>query len=165
MAGPFLAAAEPRAGGNSPSATNGLSETRSSTPVSAGSLSNASGAKVPNRPGSAGFPKSQRLLKRSDFRRVYDEGTRLQCQYFALFRMLRQQQGEPRVGFSVPRALGKAVARNRIRRRMREAVRQELWRVAGAWDLIFHPRKPVEQVPFPTLRREVERMLAKCGTS
>ena len=41
----------------------------------------------------------------------------------------------------------------------------ELWRIEGPWDLVFHPRKPVLEIPMPVLRREVERILAKCGTS
>ena len=55
-------------------------------------------------------------------------------------------------------------ARNRLRRRLREAIRRELWRLEGPWDLVFHPRRSAGSTPLPMLRREVERILAKCGT-
>jgi ribonuclease P protein component len=89
----------------------------------------------------------------------------MQAGCFAVFRRSRGDDGDSRVGFSVPRALGNAVVRNRIRRRLREAVRLEMWRLRGPWDLVFHPRKAVLEMPMPELRREVEKILARCGTS
>jgi ribonuclease P protein component len=116
----------------------------------------------------ARFPKSSRLLKRADFRRVYDEGKKLPSASFSAICLRRQgdgsQEGSPRVGLTVPRALGNAVQRNRLRRRMREAIRRELWRLEGPLDLVFHPRRSAGSTPLPMLRREVERILAKCGT-
>lgn len=69
-----------------------------------------------------------------------------------------------RVGFTVPRRLGNSVVRNRIRRRMREAVRLELANLAAGRDLVFHPRSAVQDTPFNELRREVERVFRVCGT-
>jgi ribonuclease P protein component len=66
------------------------------------------------------------------------------------------------VGLTTPRALGKAVIRNRIRRRMREALRMELPRFSGPVDYVFHPRRSVLLIDLPQLRREVERMIRKC---
>ncbi|MBK5290183.1 MAG: ribonuclease P protein component [Acidobacteriia bacterium] len=115
------------------------------------------------------FPKSTRLLKRSDFRRVYDHGQRLGNSMFAVF-FLRRETGpeaapEPRIGFTVPKAVGKSVERNRIRRRMREAIRLELWRLDSGVDLVFHPRRLVLDAAFDQLRRQVERAFTKCRTS
>lgn len=115
------------------------------------------------------FPKSCRLRKRSEFQRVYDQGKRWNCPLFSVV-FAATATGLSRVGLTVPRALGKAVVRNRIRRRMREAVRQELWRLqpAGngkAWDFVFHPRKPVLNIPMSALRGEVERVFSRCATS
>jgi ribonuclease P protein component len=119
---------------------------------------------VPTQRGSR-FPKSRRLLKREDFRQVYERGRRLQSVSFSVLCLRRPDGGGPRVGFSVSRALGKAVERNRIRRRMREAVRQECWRLEGPWDLVFHPRRAAMSAPMEALRREVERIMVTCGTS
>ncbi len=139
--------AEPKADGSLLSATNATS---------------AGPSKSPNHV-DFGFPKSARLLKRGEFRRVYDHGSRVTSSSFALFFAARSSDpGLPRIGFTTPRALGKAVVRNRIKRRMREAVRLEMPQLTTAIDYIFHPRRSVLGVTFPQLRREVVRMFRKC---
>jgi ribonuclease P protein component len=106
-------------------------------------------------------------LKRADFRRVYEEGRRLQSPSFSVVCLWRQENEErplkgPRVGLTVPRALGNAVNRNRLKRRMREAIRLELWRLEGRWDLVFHPKRTANETPMPLLRREMERIFSRC---
>ena len=64
-----------------------------------------------------------------------------------------------RVGLTVGKVLGNAVERNRIKRRMREAVRISWLAESGAIDVVFNPRKSVLQLPFDELRAEVERGL------
>src|SRR4051812_48206874 len=62
-----------------------------------------------------GFPKSRRILRRRDFRSVYDEGVRYSCPFFTAFSLRVAEQVEgPKIGFTLPRAIGKAVVRNRI---------------------------------------------------
>ena len=56
---------------------------------------------------------------------------------------------------TVPKALGKAVDRNRIKRRMREAVRAGLPLLSYPVDVILHPRRSVIDVEFVQLKREV----------
>jgi ribonuclease P protein component len=68
-------------------------------------------------------------LRSKDFRKVYDEGSRIANPLFAAFCLRESLPDGPRIGFTVPRALGKAVVRNRIRRRVREAVRHHLDRL------------------------------------
>jgi ribonuclease P protein component len=69
------------------------------------------------------------------------------------------------VGFTTPRALGKAVVRNRIRRRMRESARLELPLLAAPVDVVFHPRRSILEVDFARLRAEVARVFDKCNAS
>jgi len=74
--------------------------------------------------------------------------------------------GERRaVGFTTPRALGKAVQRNRIRRRVREAARLELASLSEGWWVVFNPRRKALDCMFSDLRREVQRILIRCGNS
>ena len=60
-----------------------------------------------------------------------------------------------RIGLTVPKALGNAVVRNRIKRRMREAVRHALPLLGAPVDVVLHPRRVVLEMEFSQLRREV----------
>jgi ribonuclease P protein component len=111
------------------------------------------------------FPRSARLLKHSDFERVYKQGRRHFSAHLSVF-YLRQVIAGPasghqgaRVGFTVGRALGGAVQRNRIKRRLREAVRRqrEVLSGAGAVDLVINPKKSVLTLDFSAVLNEVAR--------
>lgn len=64
----------------------------------------------------------------------------------------------PRVGLTAGKVLGNAVQRNRIKRRMREAVRHHVALLQADVDVILHPRKSVLTIEFERLHREVERI-------
>ena len=65
----------------------------------------------------------------------------------------------------MPRALGGAVVRNRIKRRVREAVRCELDRLNPQWSIVFNPRRKALDASSADLRREVEKLFLRCGGS
>lgn len=114
------------------------------------------------------FPKSVRLLRSSDFRKVYDHGTRYSCPLFAAFCLAEPDvtaTGRRAVGFTTPKGLGKAVKRNRMRRRVREAARLELASLSAGWSIVFNPRRKVLDCIFTDLRHEVKRLFIRCGTS
>ncbi len=96
---------------------------------------------------------------------MYDEGARYSCPVFAAFYICGSEPVGPRVGFTVPRALGKAVVRNRIRRRVREAVRLQLDRLNPQCSIVINPRRKALDAPFPDLHREVERLFLRCSGS
>jgi ribonuclease P protein component len=104
-------------------------------------------------------------LRSKDFRRVYDEGTRFSGPLFAAFCLRDLEGGGPHIGFTTPRALGKAVARNRIRRRVREAVRLQLERLNPQWSIVINPRRQALEAPTEQIRREVERLFLRCNGS
>ncbi|HUM04878.1 MAG TPA: ribonuclease P protein component [Terriglobales bacterium] len=104
----------------------------------------------------AKFPRPARLLKHSDFDRVYKQGRRHFSPHMTVF-YLRRAEGGARIGFTVGRVLGGAVARNRIRRRMREAVRLQRSRLGGLVDVVINPKKSVLTAAFPVLMEEVSR--------
>src|SRR5882672_12691314 len=85
--------------------------------------------------GIAGFPKSSRILRSKDFRRVYDNGAKFSGPLFAAFCLRNNGEGGVKVGFTCPRALGGAVVRNRIKRRVREAARKYMDRIGAGWEI------------------------------
>ena len=110
------------------------------------------------------FPKSFRILRSSDFRKVYDTGLRLTGPYFAAFCLrVERESGGPRVGFTVARAFGRAVKRNRAKRRIREALRVRFSEIAPHWDIVVNPRRQVLLASPDELRREVDRLVSKCA--
>jgi ribonuclease P protein component len=113
------------------------------------------------------FPRSARLLRHADFERVYKDGRRhfsASMTVFYLLRTLDTHAGKTaaksqglRVGFTVGRALGGAVERNRMKRRLREAVRLSLPRNGVAADVVINPKKILLKVQFVNLLDEVRR--------
>jgi ribonuclease P protein component len=104
-------------------------------------------------------------LRSQDFRKVYDGGNKYACSLFAAFCMRETEADGPRIGFTVPRAIGKAVVRNRIRRRVREAVREHLNQLSPQWSIVLNPRRKALEAPMPELRREIEKLFLRCSGS
>jgi len=122
--------------------------------VSADALSH--GEEQPALQARATFPKAARLLKHSDFDRVYKQGRRHFSAHMTVF-YLRQPEGSPRIGFTVGRVLGGAVQRNRIKRRLRAAVRGQRFMLKAAVDVVINPKKSVLTIAYPIVVEEVRR--------
>jgi ribonuclease P protein component len=104
-----------------------------------------------------------RLRKHADYQRVYKVGRKQFGRQMAYFFALRDAEASarsettgPRVGLTVPKALGKAVTRNRIKRRLREAVRAALPLLGAPVDVVLHPRRSVLEAEFALIEREVQ---------
>ncbi len=96
----------------------------------------------------------------SEFDAVYREGRRRSSREFAIF---VRANGLPvsRFGWSIKKALGTAVRRNRIRRRLREIVRLHRREIAGGWDVVIHPRASVATADFAALTAELMKLLPR----
>ena len=105
------------------------------------------------------FPKSLRLLRHADFQAVYRNGRKHFSANLAVFYRDRSDGHGARVGFTVSKALGGAVERNRIRRRMRAAVQRQLGQLSAPLDVVMHPRKAVLNMDFARLESEVAQVL------
>ena len=120
-------------------------------------------ADAPNRSGKqpapqagAGFPRAARLLKHSDFERVYKQGRRHFSPHMTFF-FLPRTEGNACIGFTVGRILGGAVQRNRIKRRLREAVRLCRSTLEGSVDVVINPKKSVLTLEFAAVLEEMGR--------
>lgn len=109
------------------------------------------------------FPKSRRLLKRPEFRAVYDGGLKLPGPYFLLFWRLRGDDLPTRVGLTATRKSGKSVARTRGKRLIREAVRRHWPQFPPGLDTIFHLRRGIAEASLEQVEGELLRLLAKLG--
>jgi ribonuclease P protein component len=103
-------------------------------------------------------------LRSAEFRAVYDNGTRLPGPLFAAFCLARQEpeRASARLGLTVPRAVGKAVVRNRIKRRLREVFRKHRAEIAPQWDIVLNPRRAAAEAPFADLERAFGKVIEKC---
>ena len=103
-----------------------------------------------------------RLRKHADYQRVYQRSRKhfsSSMTYFYAERGPGPIFG-PRVGLTAGRVLGKAVERNRIKRRMREAVRLSLALLTRDVDVVLHPRRTVLTAEFAGLQEEVSKIFA-----
>jgi ribonuclease P protein component len=115
------------------------------------------GASNPREGGDKKNRRSGRLLRHADFERVYKQGRRHFSAHMTVF-YLRRAEGEGlRVGFTVGRALGGAVDRNRMKRRLRESVRLTRPAVGPGLDVVINPKKSLQTAEFSDLLTEVRR--------
>ena len=118
-------------------------------------------------PGPAGkksmtFPREARLVRRGEFDAVYRAGRRRSSSHFTVF-LRANELPESRFGVSIKKALGGAVERNRIRRRLREIVRCHRREIPAGWDIVIHPKSAVAKAPFAELAEELLRLLESAG--
>ncbi len=104
------------------------------------------------------YPRANRLVRRSEFDAVYREGRRRSSQSFVVF-FRSNGRDISRFGMSVKKALGVAVVRNRIRRRVREILRLHRQEIAPGWDIVIHPRATVAKVEFTSIEAELLKTL------
>lgn len=112
------------------------------------------------------FPKKKRLVSNSQFKAVMARGRRLSNGVLTLY-MARNDCEYSRLGVSVGKSRGNAVVRNRFKRLMREAFRQNTERIPAGFDyllMISHrwPKKSnVEKTPkMPTFEQVKVSFLA-----
>jgi ribonuclease P protein component len=107
-----------------------------------------------------------RLRKHADYQRVYKVSRKQfssSMSYFFRIRAedeLRPPYNGPRIGLTAGRVLGKAVERNRIKRRLREATRENLALLPQFADVVLHPRRSILDIEFAKLKREVGRIFS-----
>ena len=109
--------------------------------------------------------RANRLSRSRDFDAVYRHGRSASTRFLVLYWFPQEESAEPRFGFSVPKAVGGAVERNRIKRQLRAIWRERLERVPAGNDyvLIVRPGLPeaVAAQGFGWLGERVDEMLAQ----
>lgn len=104
--------------------------------------------------------KRYRLRTDAQFRRVRSEGRSWANPLVVLY-ALPNEEGVSRVGFSVGKRIGKAVARNRAKRLLREVIRLRLPAVKQGYDLILIARAPIATATYGDVAAAVDQLLRR----
>jgi ribonuclease P protein component len=105
--------------------------------------------------------RRHRLSRSKDFDTVYRRGRSASSRYLVLHWFTRDDaEGEPRLGLAVPRAVGSAVARNRVKRLLREAWRELLPSVPPGQDYVLAARPGLAE---PAETRGKDWLVAEIG--
>jgi ribonuclease P protein component len=106
------------------------------------------------------LPKNERLAKRREFLHVYETGRKLFSRYSVLF---FAANGLPysRIGITATRKIGKANARNRLKRWTREIYRRERALDGQALDLVVNVKPNAIDATFADYSQDLGRALAR----
>jgi ribonuclease P protein component len=111
--------------------------------------------------------RRNRLSRSRDFDAVYRHGRSVSTRYLVLYRFDREgdEDGEVRLGIAIPKKIGSAVTRNRIKRRLRESWRDLLSDVPSGTDYVLLVRAPLAEAAETRgpewLRERLEEVLGK----
>jgi ribonuclease P protein component len=112
--------------------------------------------------------RRNRLSRSRDFDAVYRHGRSVSTRFLVLYRFDRdaEEEGEARLGIAVPKKIGGAVVRNRIKRRLREVWRELLPQIPPGADYVLLVRQPladIESRDGEWLKERVEEILGKAS--
>jgi ribonuclease P protein component len=110
----------------------------------------------------------KRLSRSRDFDAVYRHGRSVSTRYLVLYWFPRDEDdAEPRLGLAVPKAIGTAVVRNRVKRRLRELWRLRLAGIPGGRDYVLIARPGLadaaESRGFDWLGERLDEVLGKAS--
>jgi len=98
------------------------------------------------------------LRKRAQYKAVYESGV-MRRDRLVVIKALANGLEFSRYGFSVNKNLGKAVARNRVRRILKEIVRTAT--IKSGWDVVFIARSKAADSDYHQLKKSVEKLLSQ----
>ena len=105
--------------------------------------------------------KRFRLKKKLDYQAVYGHKNSVAASTVVLYIINNNDEGLLRVGFSVSKKVGGAVARNRCKRLLREAVRIHLPEIMPGNDYVLVARAPLAKADFHRVEKDVLYVLKR----
>ena len=111
--------------------------------------------------------RRNRLSRSRDFDAVYRHGRSVSTRYLVLYRFDRDEEGDVRLGIAIPKKIGSAVTRNRIKRRLREGWRELIDTVPPGTDYVLLVRAPLAEAEESRgadwMRERLQEVLGKAG--
>ncbi|MEK6691783.1 MAG: ribonuclease P protein component [Nitrospirota bacterium] len=101
-----------------------------------------------------------RIRKGYEFKDIYKIGNSFSSDCLVLF-VKKNNLNYPRFGLSVGKKIGGAVKRNRVKRRLREIMRELLRSIQGGFDLVFVARKGTEDMNFNDLKDRAKELILR----
>ena len=104
------------------------------------------------------------LKKNKDFKNVYSKGKSKASRYLVIYK-LENNLNYNRYGFSISKKIANAVGRNKLKRRLREIIREieKKEKINLGYDIIFIARKPVVDLDFNELKADSKKLIKKMG--
>ena len=108
--------------------------------------------------GSGRFRPSERIRRRAEFQRVYEDGIRINGRFSTIF-VLPNKQEIGRLGIAATKKLGGSVQRNRAKRLIREVFR--LNKIAAGFDVVVIPRRELLEASLTALESDYRTTLER----
>lgn len=102
--------------------------------------------------------KKYRLRNNREFQIVYSKGRNFWNRNLILYKKKNELE-ETRLGITITKKFGNAVTRNRVRRRISEIYRLNLYRIKEGYDLVIIPKKNVIDLPYEDLKSALEHIM------
>jgi ribonuclease P protein component len=111
---------------------------------------------APPPPSPEAFPRSLRIRARREYKRTYADGKKRHGRYAVVF-FLANGTPDGRLGVTATKKAGGAVARNLLKRRVREIFRRSSCRASGR-DVVVNLKREAAGVSFEALREDLTRL-------
>lgn len=108
------------------------------------------------------MPALPMIRRRAEFEAISRGGFARSTPLLVL-RVLRTERPEARLGLSTPRTLGGSVQRNRVRRRLRELLRERLAGIGPGWDVLVIARPAAAEAKYGDLAAAMDDLLRRAG--
>ncbi|SDI57859.1 ribonuclease P protein component [Alteribacillus bidgolensis] len=107
--------------------------------------------------------KGYRIKKNHEFSRVFEKGTSFANRQFVVYVLNKEDQPHFRAGLTVSKKMGNAVTRNRIKRLLREALREIGDQLKEEKDYIIIARKPVIDMSYEEIKKSLRHVMGVAG--
>ncbi|RSL29619.1 ribonuclease P protein component [Salibacterium salarium] len=107
--------------------------------------------------------KKYKIKKNHEFSRIFEKGKSSANRQFVIYVLDKHEQSHFRAGLTVSKKMGNAVTRNRIKRLLREAVREMSEELQEGKDYIIIARKPVVQMDYEEIKKSLKHVTNVAG--